>query len=77
MFDHSMLSDPWPRLDRLLLPVTVMRGLMNDGLPSSTSRRLVGRLPDVTDVPVSECDHFIPMQRPGLVADVVVGAREE
>ncbi len=75
VFDHSLSVDPWPLLPKLKLPVTVMRGQMTDGLPSTTSPRVLDLLPDVTDVLVADCDHFIPMQRPDLVAEELIRAQ--
>jgi lipase len=64
-------TDPWPDLPRLGMPVTVMRGLATHGLPSTTSARAVGAIPHGRDMPVADCNHFIPMERPDLVADAI------
>lgn len=64
-------TDPWPDLPRLGVPVTVMRGLATHGLPSTTSARAVGAIPHGRDMPIADCNHFIPMERPDLVADAI------
>ena len=74
VFDHSLSVDPWPLLPTLQLPVTVMRGVLADGLGSTMSPRVPQVLPNATDILVEDCDHFIPMQRPDLVAEELIRA---
>ncbi len=70
-FSHSLDTNPWPALARLGGPVSVMRGLMTHGLPSTTSPRTASAIPKGEDIPIAACNHFIPMERPDLVADEI------
>jgi lipase len=70
-FAHTMNTNPWPGLARLGGPVSVMRGLKMHGLPSTTSKRTAGAIPKGEDIPVADCNHFIPMERPDLVVDEI------
>jgi len=70
-FARTMDTNPWPGMARLGIPVAVMRGLGDHGLPSTTSPRTASATPHGYDVPIPGVSHFIPMERPDRVADEV------
>ncbi len=70
-FAANQGSDPWPGLARLGMPAVVMRGTSDHGRRSVTSPRVAKVIPHGVDVPVPASNHFIPMERPDLVADEI------
>ena len=70
-FAANQGSDPWPGLTRLGMPAVVMRGTSDHGRRSVTSPRVAKVIPHGLDLLVPASNHFIPMERPDLVADEI------
>jgi len=55
-------------LPEILVPTLIFQGLRDPAIPASFARRAHGLIPNCELVQVN-CGHFIPLNRPGLVAD--------
>lgn len=64
----------WERLDEVRCPVTVVVGERSDTHPPAVAVRLAERLGAATLVTVPGASHFVPMERPAAVADLVATA---
>ncbi len=67
-------DDPWPRLERLDLPVTVLAGATSDTFLPVASRRMRRTLPQACVEVVPGTSHFLPFERPEEVARRIVAA---
>ena len=61
----------WERLGEVACPVTLLVGEHSDSHPPDFAARLVARFRAATLVTVSGAGHFLPMETPGEVAEVV------
>jgi pimeloyl-ACP methyl ester carboxylesterase len=75
-------SNLYAKLDRVVMPVTILRARREEGERmkldfslSPTFPGLAARMPNARDVYLPELTHFIPMQAPALTADYVRGER--
>ena len=67
-------DDPWPRLEELDLPVTVLAGATSDTFLPGAARRIRRTLPHARVEVVPDTSHFLPFERPEEVARRIVAA---
>lgn len=65
-------EDHWRTLERLRCPTLVVRGTRSNVLAAATAQAMVGRLRDGRLAEV-DAGHNPPLERPGEVADLLVG----
>lgn len=63
--------DTWERLGAIEVPVLVLAGEHSDTITPDFARRQVDRFPRAGVEIVADTGHFLPMERPALVADRV------
>lgn len=63
----------YDRLDEVRCPVLVLAGENSTTFTEALTADLTGRIPDARYEIVAGASHFLPMERPGLVADEIVG----
>lgn len=63
--------DTWERLGSIEVPVLVLAGEHSDTVTPDFARRQAGRFPRAGVEIVADTGHFLPMERPDLVADRV------
>lgn len=63
----------WSTARRVVVPVVVLRGEESDTFLPSACRRLKKELPEARIVDVPGTSHFVPMERPDVVTEEVVG----
>jgi pimeloyl-ACP methyl ester carboxylesterase len=75
VYELSGLADwyVWRNLSRIDMPVLVIRGARTDTLWASTLDQMVRKLPQGTPVTVEEVGHLAPLEKPDLVAEIVMG----
>ena len=61
----------WERVAEVPVPVTILYGANTDTYPSGHAERLATRFGDGSTVEVADTGHFVPMERPDVVADAV------
>lgn len=61
----------WDRLAEIACPVLVLAGEDSDTHPAEFVAELTGRFPRATSLVVPGTTHFLPMERPEVVADAV------
>lgn len=71
VFRESHSSRAWERLPELRCPVWVLRATGEQGMRSTTAPETAGRIPGAREVVVEGSGHFLPLERPALVAEVV------
>ena len=64
----ATMHDLYERLPELGVPVTLLAGAETDTYPIDYARSLADRLPDARFEIVSGVGHFLPMERPDVVA---------
>jgi pimeloyl-ACP methyl ester carboxylesterase len=64
--------DPWPRLRRLEVPVLFVQGEHSDTFRDAAARRAVRELPTAEVAVVADTTHFVPMEQPRMVAELIV-----
>jgi pimeloyl-ACP methyl ester carboxylesterase len=64
--------DTWEHLGSIAAPVTLMAGSESSSHPASFMRLLQGRFQDATVTVVDGATHFVPMERPDLVAGAII-----
>ncbi len=73
----SMCLDPYPLVERIDMPVTILRAPQNrregviDFTQSPTWPKLASRFADARDVYIPELTHFMPMQDPERIATFI------
>jgi pimeloyl-ACP methyl ester carboxylesterase len=63
----------WRELRRLEMPALVIRGANSDTFLPAAARRIRRELPSATVIEMAECSHFVPMERPRELAEVIKG----
>jgi pimeloyl-ACP methyl ester carboxylesterase len=63
----------YDRLDEVGCPVLVLAGENSTTLSDASTAALTRRMPNARYEIVAGASHFLPMERPGLVADEIVG----
>lgn len=61
--------DTWERLDQIEIPVLILAGETSDTITPDFARTQAQRFPSAGIEIVAGAGHFLPMERPGLVAD--------
>jgi pimeloyl-ACP methyl ester carboxylesterase len=62
----------WSHLRRIAIPVLVIRGETSDTLFPAAARRIERELPDARVVELEGTSHFLPMEKPDAVAELIV-----
>jgi pimeloyl-ACP methyl ester carboxylesterase len=70
-FETGGLHDTWDVLPEIHTPVLVLCGAPAEMQPSMIARQVADRLPNSRYLERSDLDHFGPMVRPDVVADLV------
>jgi pimeloyl-ACP methyl ester carboxylesterase len=76
IFRQGLNHDTWDRLDRIAIPVTVVAGEHSDTHQEPHLSSFVDRLPDAELIVVPDVGHFVPMERPDVVALIIADALE-
>jgi pimeloyl-ACP methyl ester carboxylesterase len=61
----------WRHLRRIDVPMLVLRGGRSDTFVAEAARRAERFLPNATIVEIPELTHFLPMEQPAAVADLI------
>ncbi|GMR01914.1 MAG: alpha/beta hydrolase [Acidimicrobiia bacterium] len=77
LFREGLNHDTWDRVVEIATPVTIVVGEYSDTHPEPVLSGLAGQFKDATTIVVPDAGHFVPMERPdviaGIVADVLEG----
>ncbi len=65
-------ADLWPELRKIDLPMLFIRGARSDTFLPAAAERVRRILPTAQVIEVSESSHFVPMERPLVVARLIV-----
>lgn len=57
--DPTRIVDLWPVIDRLNLPVLVIRGEKSDFCPAATVAEMIARNPRISEAPVKGASHYV------------------
>ncbi len=71
VYANAPLSDGFGFLERLAVPVLVIRGELSPGFGEREAAEAIRRLPAGTLRTVARAGHFVPMERPAEVSDAV------
>lgn len=66
MYEGSQAFDPWPALERLTVPVLLLRATLTESGRVPMPPNLATQIPNCREVPVA-ATHFIPMEAPETV----------
>jgi len=69
--------DLWPELVRVSVPALVVRGERSDTLLPGAARRMARDMRNAELVELDGTSHFLPMERPDEVAELIVGFAQE
>lgn len=69
--------DLWPQLRRVPVPTLVVRGEASDTLLPGAARRMAREMPQAELVELTGTSHFLPMERPDEVAELIVEFAQE
>tara|TARA_R100001244_G_scaffold20643_3_gene21475 strand:+ start:31436 stop:32290 length:855 start_codon:yes stop_codon:yes gene_type:complete len=78
VYATSATVDPYPLIDSIAQPVTILRAPQLeqkeafDFASSPTPPELAGRFANGTDIYLSDLTHFMPMQDPGRIAQLII-----
>ena len=67
----------WPILHRMPIPTIFVQGEHTDTFLPSAAARVARELPGARVLVIPDTSHFVPMERPEGMADVIVRAVEE
>ncbi len=71
VYANAPLSDGFAFLERLAVPVLVIRGEQSPGFGEREATEAIRRLPAGTLRTVARAGHFVPMERPAEVSDAL------
>ena len=77
VFRQGLNHDTWDRLDRISVPVSVVVGEYSDTHQEPHLSTFVEQFHDVELTVVPDVGHFVPMERPDVIASIVVDALGE
>jgi pimeloyl-ACP methyl ester carboxylesterase len=66
-------ANVWPELRRIDVPVLVIRGAESDTFLAAAADRMSRTLPNARVIELPGCSHFVPMERPLEVANLIIG----
>jgi pimeloyl-ACP methyl ester carboxylesterase len=76
-FEMGSQHDTYERLPEIHTEVLVVSGKVEEFQPSAIARQVADRLPNGRYLQLDELDHFGPMVRPDLMADVITQPSRE
>ena len=68
----SMPNDAWGHAQHIKCPVLLLRGQNSDAFIAGAARRLSGKIPTCRLETIPDTTHFLPMEKPELVASVIL-----
>lgn len=71
VFRSAHTNDLWERLPDVILPTTVLAGIIEDHQPSSFAHLVAERIPGATFVQTDDFDHFGPFTEPARFAGLI------
>ncbi|MCL1599259.1 MAG: alpha/beta hydrolase [Actinomycetia bacterium] len=71
IFRQGLNHDTWDRLDQISIPVTVVCGEHSDTHQEPHLTTFVERFSDAELVVVPDVGHFVPMERPDVIASII------
>jgi pimeloyl-ACP methyl ester carboxylesterase len=71
IYRSSNAHETWERLGEIEIPVLILSGESSDTIPPDLTRAQASQFPRAGIEIVPEAGHFLPMERPGLVAERV------
>lgn len=71
IYRNAFAHGAWSRLGEIMVPTLLMAGALSDTHDEAFIRELVSRFPSAGFEIVAGVGHFLPMERPDLVADRV------
>jgi len=71
IYAETLRFNLWPEIVHARVPAIVLRGLAEQGVPSTTAQDLAQLLPTAEDRPVTTASHLIPMEAPEEVIAAV------
>jgi len=71
IYRETLRFNLWPEIVTARVPALVLRGLAEEGVPSTTAPDLAELLPLAEDRPVARASHLIPMEAPDEVTKAV------
>lgn len=74
VFVEAQHSQAWDRLGDIRCPTWILRATGNRGMASTTSPEAIGLVPDGREVVVEGSGHFLPLESPEIVVDLVGAA---
>ncbi len=75
-FEGARTSPVFDHLSSIRCPTWVLRGATDRGLPSTTAPEVASVIPDARERIVEGAGHFLPQERPDLVAEALLEALE-
>ncbi|MFQ5477671.1 MAG: alpha/beta fold hydrolase [Candidatus Binatia bacterium] len=72
VYANALASDGFSHLGSLAMPVVLVRGEQSDSFPIERARRALGELTQGRLIAMSDTTHFVPMERPGALADLIL-----
>ena len=76
LYRSAYVHGAWDRLHELDLPVDLVIGRDSATHPAEHVARLAARMPRTDVIWIEDANHFVPMQKPAAVAEVVKRAHE-
>jgi len=77
MYRSAYVHGAWERLSELELPIDLVIGRASDTHPAAYVDRLAARIPRADVTWIDDANHFVPMQRPAAVAELIIAAVED
>jgi len=74
IFRQGLNHDTWDRLDQISVPVTVVAGEYSDTHQEPHLTTFVDRFHDAELIVVPDVGHFVPMERPDVIASIIQDA---
>ncbi len=71
VFRQGLNHDTWDRLDQISIPVTVVCGEHSDTHQEPHLSTFVERFRDAELIVVPDVGHFVPMERPDVIASII------
>ncbi len=76
LFREGLNHDTWERVVEIATPVTIVVGEYSDTHPEPVLSGLAGQFEDATAIVVPGAGHFVPMERPDVIAAIVADVLE-
>ncbi len=76
VYAHAPGLDAFGQLRKLRVPALIVRGECTDSFPEDSARKAVEAIPEARLITIEGTTHFVPMEKPEIVASLILAEHD-